>query len=413
MGNVMKIAGRNLLRYRRRTALTLMLISLGIVAVLLFVSVAGSFRALMVGQITDSMLGHVQVHKRGYVASIDNLPLNLNMPPQMLDKLDAALADIDGIEAVSKRLKFGAMFSNFTETTNIRLNAVVPADEMAAAPLLKGRLLEGDGAELIAPGKILIPELLAKGMKVGLNDEVVLVATNQDGSVNGRAFSVGGILGSVTGPGGRDGYIHIDDARQLLRIPDAQISEVVLRLKDPGRVEEVGAMLKSALAEVKTKNGEAALEIHPWMDLTPFYNIARMIDMLTLFIQVMLVSIVLISVMNVMMMAVYERIREIGAIAAIGTRPGTILSLFVTEGFLMGVLGSAVGTVISLVVIVVLNNVKISFAFGREILVLEPTIDAATVIVACATVIVMSVLASLQPAWKAARMDPIDALRHV
>jgi len=69
--------------------------------------------------------------------------------------------------------------------------------------------------------------------------------------------------------------------------------------------------------------------------------------------------------------------------------------------------------VISLVVIVVLNNVKISFAFGREILVLEPTIDAATVIVACATVIVMSVLASLQPAWKAARMDPIDALRHV
>jgi putative ABC transport system permease protein len=305
------------------------------------------------------------------------------------------------------------MFSNFTETTNIRLNAVVPADEMAAAPLLKGRLLEGDGAELIAPGKILIPELLAKGMKVGLNDEVVLVATNQDGSVNGRAFSVGGILGSVTGPGGRDGYIHIDDARQLLRIPDAQISEVVLRLKDPGRVEEVGAMLKSALAEVKTKNGEAALGIHPWMDLTPFYNIARMIDMLTLFIQVMLVSIVLISVMNVMMMAVYERIREIGAIAAIGTRPGTILSLFVTEGFLVGVLGSAVGTVISLVVIVVLNNVKISFAFGREILVLEPTIDAATVIVACATVIVMSVLASLQPAWKAARMDPIDALRHV
>jgi putative ABC transport system permease protein len=306
------------------------------------------------------------------------------------------------------------MFSNFSETTNIRLNAIVPSDEMAAAPLLMGRLIESDGAgDLVAPGKVLIPELLAKGMKVGLGDEVVLVATNQDGSVNGRGFIVGGILGSVTGPGGRDGYIHIDDARQLLRIADAQISEVVVRLKDPGRVEQVGATLKAALAEATNKEGKPVMEVHPWMQLTPFYNIARMIDLLTLFIQIMLVSIVLISVMNVMMMAVYERIREIGAIAAIGTRPGTILVLFVTEGFLMGVLGSFVGTFISLLVIGVLNNVKLSFEFGREMLVLEPTIDAATVIVACVTVIAMAVLASLQPAWKAARMDPIDALRHV
>jgi len=64
MFNIFKLAGRNLLRYKRRTFLTAMLITLGVVAVLLFVSVSGSFKAMMIGQITDSMLGHLQVHKK-------------------------------------------------------------------------------------------------------------------------------------------------------------------------------------------------------------------------------------------------------------------------------------------------------------------------------------------------------------
>jgi len=128
----------------------------------------------------------------------------------------------------------------------------------------------------------------------------------------------------------------------------------------------------------------------------------------------MLISIVLVSIMNVMIMAVYERIREIGTIAAIGTQPGKILALFVTEGFLMGVAGAAIGTVVSLIAIFVLNIYKITYSFGRlDNLVLEPSLQAGDVITICVVVIAVAVLASLQPAWKASRMDPITALRHV
>jgi biopolymer transport protein ExbD len=80
MLKILKIAVRNLARFHRRTLLTSALITLGIVSVLSFVSIAGSFKAMMIGQFTDSVLGHLEVHRRGYVASIDNLPLNLNMP---------------------------------------------------------------------------------------------------------------------------------------------------------------------------------------------------------------------------------------------------------------------------------------------------------------------------------------------
>jgi putative ABC transport system permease protein len=135
---------------------------------------------------------------------------------------------------------------------------------------------------------------------------------------------------------------------------------------------------------------------------------------MTLFIRIILISVVLISIMNVLIMAVYERIREIGAISAIGTRPSTILGLFITEGLLLGVLGTLVGVAVSLVAVYVLNTMTISFSFGRqENLILVPTIGAADVLITGALTILVAVLASLQPAWKASRMDPISALRHV
>jgi putative ABC transport system permease protein len=139
-----------------------------------------------------------------------------------------------------------------------------------------------------------------------------------------------------------------------------------------------------------------------------------MIDLLSLFIKIMLVSIVLISVMNVMMMAVYERIREIGMISAIGTPPGRILGLFLTEGLLLGVGGAALGVAISAGVIYALQTWKLTFSFGQQQnLVLTPTIGVADVGVVAGLVVLMALLASLQPAWKASRMDPVTALGHV
>ncbi len=128
----------------------------------------------------------------------------------------------------------------------------------------------------------------------------------------------------------------------------------------------------------------------------------------------MLVAIVLVSIMNVMIMAVFERINEIGTMAAIGTVPNKILALFIVEGFLLGLLGTLIGVVISLVTISGMNVAQISFDFGRQKgLLLSPTIEAGSVVTVALIVIAISVLASLQPAWKAARMDPITALRHV
>jgi putative ABC transport system permease protein len=415
MLNIIKIAARNLRRYQRRTILTSALITLGVVAVLLYISVTGSFKDMMVGQITDSMIGHLQIHRRGYLASIDNLPLNLNLNEHQLTKVKKILSNVDAVESFSMRIKLGAMFSNFTETTNIRLNAVIPEQEVKTVPLLPDRIIEGQKKDvLLQKGEILIPELIAKGMKVKVGDDIVLVANNKDGSVNGKTFVVSGVLEGISGPGGRDGVIHLDDAKELLRIDGVEISEIAIRLKSMDDLPPVFSRLKVEIASIKNKQDKPVFELHTWENLTPFYNIAKMIDLMTFFIKVMLVAIVLVSIMNVMIMAVYERINEIGTISAIGTLPGKIMALFVTEGFLLGVLGTVVGTIISLISIAAINAAEITFNFGRQSdLLLAPAIGQGDVITIGLIVIGISVLASLQPAFKAARMDPITALRHV
>ena len=415
MAKLVQLAARNLMRYRRRTLLTSLLIIMGVAAVLLFVAISGSFKQMMIGQITDSMLGHMQVHRRGYVASIESLPLNLNMPPSLVGRIKQALDHEPAIAATAPRVKFGAMFSNFTETTSLRVNGIEPAAEAAVLPLLAGRRLDGArGGPLLKRGEILVPVLVSRGLKVKAGDTVVLVATNKDGSVNGKTFVIRAALESATGPGGRDGYIHIEDARELLRMSQPEVSEIAMRLKDPAQVDRVSANLEAALSDMKNKEGRSAVELHSWERLSPFANIARMIDVLTLAIKIMLVSIVLVSVMNVMVMAVYERIREIGAIAAIGTPPRRILALFLSEGLMLGVVGTVVGVVLSLGIIYALNVWKITFSFGQQQgLLLAPSITLQDVITTAIMVVAVAILASLQPAWKASRMDPIAALRHV
>lgn len=417
MKNIFKIAIRNLLRYKRRTLMTSLLMIIGIVLVIIFSGVADSFKSMMIGSITDSMLGHLQIHKTGYVSSIDNLPLHLNINEKGSNQLEKIFKrHNDVIEAYSYRIKFNAMLSNFVETTNIRLTAVQPQMEHAACPRLVDRIIGGvsDPNTFIESGKIIIPENLSKGLKIKPGDEVVLVANNKDGSVNGLSLKVSHIIEGLLGPSGRDGFIHIDDAKVLLRIYDHEINEVAVRLKNPDKLSSVQKMLTDELSQIKNKQDKPAFELHTWADLSPFSTIATIVDLLIITVKIVLIAIVLISILNVMMMSVYERVSEIGTISAIGTLPSKVLWLFMAEGFSLAVISTIVGNIIGMLMLFVINIAKFHFSFGRmKNILLETSISSSELISVSLIVIIIAVISSLQPALKASKMQPVDALRHV
>ena len=113
-------------------------------------------------------------------------------------------------------------------------------------------------------------------------------------------------------------------------------------------------------------------------------------------------------------MSVYERVREIGTLSAIGTTPGKIMALFLTEGCTLGLISIAAGNIIGLAGIFILNIYKIRFSFGQnDNLILEPSVSFTELAWLAAIVLLVSVFASLQPAYKASKMEPVDALGHV
>jgi len=417
MIRIFKIALRNLLRYKRRTLLTSLLITLGIVLVILFSGLAGSFKTMMIGQITDSNLSQMQIHKKGYVSSIDTMPLNLTLDAKRYKKIETLLSSHSEIKAWAPRVKLNAMLSNFTDTTNIRLNAINPEKEVLVCPDVATRMTfdkKRDPGVLLKKGEVIIPDKLAKGMKLKIGDAIVLVANNKDGSVNGLNFKVAGIIESILGPQGKEGYMHIKDAQELLRMDKPEMIEVAIRLHDFDELGKVYATVSSKLAGFINKKGNPEFEIHTWDKLSPFSNIAKMIDFMTITMKIIMIAIVLISILNVMMMSVYERVREIGTMSAIGTAPSRIMGLFLAEGLLLGLISSIIGNVIGLTGIFVLNIYKISFSFGRQDnLLLAPTVNITELLWVSGIVLFISVFASLQPAFKASMMEPVDALGHV
>jgi len=411
MKNIIKIAFRNLKRSSRRTLLTAALITIGVIFVLVYSALSSSFKSYMVGEITDSMMGHIQIHKKGYIASVDNLPLDKNLKKKQIDKVLEVLDNNPYVESYTFRIKLGGMFSNYISSTNIRLNAIDPEKERKTLPLFEKRIQESE-PHLLKEGEMLIPELLAKGMGVKKGDTSVLVVNNQQGSVNGLNLKVVGIVAPISGPGGRDGYFHIEDAKKILRITEPEVSEIVVRIKDVSKLEEAMKSMQS-LTTIRNQKGKPVFEIHPWTKLSPFYNIVKMLDLMDISIKIILISIVLISILNVMIMSVYERIKEIGTIAAMGTPPSTIVKLFLTEGFMLGVFGAIVGSIISFVIVQVIDTIGISFAFGRQSgLVLHPSLQGSDIIAVSIIVIVIALIASISPAFKAAKLNPVDALRQ-
>jgi len=397
-----KIAFRNLIRMGRRTFLTGSLIAIGVVFVVLYITYADSFKNSMIAQITDSVMGELQIHKKGYVSSLDSLPLDKNLGPKAVKKIENRLNSMPEVYSYSERLKFGGLISNFTDSTNIRLNGIDAVMEGKTLPLLKDRLK----GRLPKVGEIVIPELISKGLHLKIGDVVVLVATNKNGSMNAKTLKISGIVGIISGPGGRDGYISLKDARNLLRIKNKEINEIVIKLKNPDLLQKAN---KKLVNFVKTFD-KPKIEVHTWVKLSPFANIIKMLDLMTFSIEIILISIVLVSILNVMIMSVFERIKQIGTMKAMGTSKSFIVSMFVNEGLLLGIFGFFIGVILSVAFVYIIGDIH--YSFGRQSdLLLIPVIDWNNVLSVGVMVVVIAVIASLYPAFKAASLKPIDALR--
>lgn len=400
---LLSLAWRNLWRNTRRTVITMTALGLGVAGLVSLHSYRDSVYGVMIREVTEGLLGHMQVHGRGYQEA-PSISTVVREPAQVEATLAKALPG-----AVTERRVMGAGLAGAKEQSSpVMIIGLVPAQGKTLHTVVSGQDLAATAAHEVLVGRELSNDL---GVKVG--DELVLVGQAADGSVANDRYTVRGTFTSSSAELDAAAVVlHLADAQDFFGLGDGVHLVVV-------RVPETDEDVTTPLAAVRSALDLSTLEALSWGELLPEMKQTirskregqKVLDYVVLFI-------VALGVFNAMTMSTFERTKELGVLAALGTRPRRLLALILTEALLQGAISFVVGVTIAAAFLYGFGTIDLSGFVQGDImgtrmptlveLHLEPGSIKRALIVAFGTMFFGSVI----PALRAARLRPVDAMRH-
>jgi ABC-type lipoprotein release transport system permease subunit len=409
MSKFIKMAWRNMWRNWRRTAIALVAIILGLILLLLMDSlIKGSDQAIF-GNAVRLYGGNVEVHAAGFREKADRYP----MLPLADDGavVQAALAQ-PRVVAAARRINTAGIVGSQEGAYPVAIVGIEPAVEapisLHAENVAQGRFLQPGDED-----NILVGQGLADLLNARLGDRITLVGRSRNETMRQRTMTIVGIydLGMAEAEKGMV-FITLAEAQTLYNLRD-QVTEVAVSLEAVGQERETVAALQAALP---------GYEVDSWETLRP--EMRQTLDTKAAFTSVLGIVVILIAsigVLNLMLMAVFERTREMGVLAALGMKGWQVMGLFLLEGTLIGAVGAVLGCALSAALLywIGLEGLDFSFASGMgEITALMgtrifPSITLVAIVGRGITVAIIAALASLYPAWQAARKEPAEALHHI
>lgn len=410
MGKNIKLAWRNMWRNWRRTSIALVAIVLGLMLLLLLSSVIKGSDQAIFGNAVKIYGGAVQVHAPGYRAKLNRMPLLPLEDPNAV--VQAAMANPTVI-AAAQRIQTGGIIANGDESRPIAITAIQPSVEepvsVQAANVVDGRFLVDGEGDAIFIGRGLAEEI---GATVG--DRVTLLGHGKYESMRQRTVTIIGVydLGSRDLETGTV-FITLDEAQSLFNLND-QATEVAVSFAAVGDEAAVIPALKAALP---------GYEVDTWQQLKP--ELSETMATKQVFVNIIgliVIMIASIGILNLQLMAVFERTREMGVLAALGMKGRQIMTLFLVEGTLIGVVGAVIGCVAGVALVMLIRQtggIYFGFTSGLgEITALMgdrlmPYLSVGDVVIRGIIVAVIAAIASLYPAWQASRKEPAEALHHV
>ena len=404
-----KLAWRNVWRNWRRTAIALVAIVLGLILLLLMDGmIKGSDQAIF-GNAVRLYGGNVQVHSPGYREKASRLPL---LPLEDAGAVVEVASMQPHVVAASKRINTPGIVSSRQGAFPVAITGIEPDVEapisIQAENVTEGRfLLEGEGDAL------LIGRGLADLLDIGVADRVTLTGRSKNESMRQRTMTVVGIY-DLGMPDVEKAmvFITLSEAGLLYNLRD-EATEVTLFLEQVGQEEAVVTALQAELP---------GYDVDSWETLRPeFRETMDTKSAITGFFGIVVVLIASIGILNLMMMAVFERTREMGVLAALGMEGRQIMGLYLLEGTFIGIVGAVIGCALAAALLWWLGQVGIDYSSAQgsgEMVALMgdrlyPSISAADIISRGVLVAFVSALASLYPAWQASRQQPAEALHHV
>lgn len=405
------LAWRNVWKNKRRTILTLLTIVVGCAMVIFFICLQEGTYDTIIENSVSSNTGHIQIHEKGFW---EDRSIDYAFKPETRI-LDAVRAD-ESISAATRRVHSAGLISTGEMTDIALIQGIDPVTEPGVGSLnrmiLKGGrfLKQGDTTEIV------IGETLAKNLEVTVGDSVSILSQGFDGSFAGESdLRIVGIF--------KSGNPEYD--RMLLLMPleramatfsmDDYISSIAIRLKDGTKMPEVRNRLRKAI-------GDKKLEILGWDELMPELMQYVVMDRTSAYIfYFVLYLTVAFGVLNTVQMSVYERTREFGVMLSIGTRPNQILSMVLIEsaaisliGVLLGsVLGAALGYYFKINPIDYSDYQKEMEVWGFVITKVPAKLAFSYLLETSLVIFIISMLFTIIPARRAARLKPVEAIRKL
>jgi len=409
MSLYLRLAWRNVWRHRRRTVIVVLAIGMTVAMMMWYDGLMAGFEQGIYANAIKVLGGNIQIHAAGYQAKADQTPL-LPLPDGQA-VVKAALAQPQ-VEAASLRINTGGLAINHKGAFPVSIVGIEPEKELPvnlnAQNVAAGRFLETGDQDLIYIGKGLADE-----MNVTVEDRITLVGRGAHQQMRSRTMTVAGVFDiGMSDIEKRTVYITLAEAQDLYNLP-GQSTEVAVSLKNLGEEPAVINALSPGLS---------GYEIASWQ--TNFPELQSAINtkggVMNVF-SVIILGIVGIGILNLLLMAVYERTREIGLLGAIGLRPGQISILFLLEGAMMGLVGVVFGVALGLCINILFRRVGLDFSAYSSIteymaLVsgkIYPTLGLEKLALRTFFVLVISLLAAWYPAYEASQKDPAEALHYV
>ena len=406
----LKLALRNVLRHRRRSAMGVSAVAFGVVAVILANSFIDWALWAMRETTIRSQFGHVQVARKGYAdagaAEPDKFLIDENAPERQ------QLRALPYVRVVAPRVSFSGLLAFSDSTVSFIGEGVDPVDEAAMQSSLRLpraaiNIAQGEDLSSDEPMGFVLGEGLAQSIGARVNDKVVLLVNTPGGGVNGIEGRVRGVFSTIT-KAFDDSALRVNRsaAHTLLRSTgDHRLVVLIERTEDtPG-----------AVSDLQRRFAANGLEFTPWSELADFYNkSAALFSKQTRFVALVIAFIIVLSIMNIMTMSVLERTGEIGTAMALGVPRARILRQFLLEGLLLGTAGGALGVLVGALLANWISTIGIpmppppgqSWGYRGQMLLSAPTLLQAFVLALLTTL-----AASLYPAYKASRQVIVDALR--
>ncbi len=399
-----RIAWRNIFRQKRRTILTVLSIFGGFTLSALSIGWADGTYNRIIDMFTRNRLGHIQIHATGY---LDRPSLYKNIPDYQ--QVGGEIADVPGVQAWSPRLYAAGLASIGDKSSGVQVIGIDPERENIATHFDK-QVTEGKRLPREPEHQVLLGKGLAKTLKAGIGDSVVIVSQAADGSIANDIYAVIGIVESGDMAQDRSSfYLHLKDAQNLF-VLSGVVHEIVVIVD---KLNQVSAITE----QIRARLDNPGFDVEPWQVFARSFYIAMTADKkgswIMLFVVILIVAI---GVLNTVLMTVLERTREYGVLRAVGTGPGQIFRLVIYEVFLMACIGIVIGAILSLGANYALSLHGIpmpeTFTYGGvEFSHYYSEVNAHSFYIPAITVMLAAMIISIFPALKAARIEPARALR--